>query len=355
MKQTSAEYLTHACQRSLILALLGWSLFATVWEVPALARSRTGPVIPMATPPGIKPQSLPQGDTRGSSPLSVDTATNTRDYMHYEPYNTFPREMDLWSLEKTRFVRSIPVISPDRSEFVYTEVLFVPNIRQTIGKLYRVPVTPAPAPPQEHLPSEDIAQAPATLPGPKVYQDRYNPERTTKQRTVLAKVGYDQVKPFDFRVLTITDWSASGRRLLFKERSGVLHVGLRVTDILVYDAEKGTVTIYPEVHRVIKNYWLTHGNQPNMESLVWEIQPLGWETDSDSNVLLKAWAYDKKEKKFLGLWRYDVDAERTTLLQLEDDPVAVAANGWMATPDPIPPTPDPSAWQRLRHPFQHQP
>ena len=356
MRSVLPQSLRIALKLSLCLGLLGCGLLERGAQYPALARSKTGPVIQMATPPGIQPQSLPQGDTRGTSALSVDTAANTRDYMHYAPYNTFPREMDLWSLEKDRFVRSIPVISPDKSAFVYTEVLFVPNIRQTIGKLYWVPVTAAPDPPQAHLPSEDIVQAPATLPGPKVYQDRYNPDRTTKQRIALAKVGYNQVKPFDFRVLTVTDWSASGRRLLFKERSGVLHVGVRVTDILVYDSEKGTVTIYPEVHRVIKNYWMTHGNQPNMESLVWEIQPLGWEPDSDSNVLLKAWAYDKKEKKFLGLWRYDVDAERTTLLQLDDDPVAVAANGWIATPDPIPPEPDPSAWrQRLRHPFQRNP
>jgi hypothetical protein len=318
------------------------------------ARPQSGPVIQMATPPGTKPQSLPQGEKRENSPLSVDTQANTPGYMRYEPYNAFPRELDLWLLESARFIRSIPVISPDKSEFAYSEVLFVPNIRQTISKMYLVPVAAPPVKVQPHLPSEDIGHAPSVGVSPQVDQDRYNPEKTTKQRVALVKVGYNHVKPFDFRTLTVTDWSASGRRLLFKERSGVLHVGLRVTDILVYDEEKGTVTIYPEVQRVIKNYWMTRGNQPNMESLVWEIQPLGWEPTSDSNVLLKAWAYDKKEKKFLGLWRYDMDAERTTLLQLQDDPIAVAANGWIAKPIPIPPAQDPPAWKkRLRHPFQH--
>lgn len=307
----------------------------------------------MSPSPVVTPQSLPQPDERGNSPLSVDSQGNGADYMRFEPYNTFPKELDLWSLEKARFIRSAAVLNPERDAYVYSEVLFVPNIRQTISKLYLVKIPPEPVKTQPHLPSEDIATPPQPQPKPTDYQSRYDPAKTVKYRIALAQVGFEQVNPFDFKTLTIVDWNASGRRLLFKERNGTLHLGLRVTDILIYDEAKGTVTIYPEVQRIIKNYWLMHGNQPNLASLSWEIQPLGWEPMSESNILLKAWAYDQHEKKFLGLWRYDADAERTTLLQLTDDPTSVAANGWLATPIPIPPEPDRATWKtRLRHPLQ---
>jgi hypothetical protein len=189
---------------------------------------------------------------------------------------------------------------------------------------------------------------------PATYANRFDPARTIKQRHSLVSVGYNTLKRYDFKTLTIVDWSASGQRLLFKERNGALHVGLRTSNILVYDQTKGVVTVYPEIHRIITHFWTARGNLPHIDTLAWDIQPLGWEPGSDSVILLKAWAYDQKEKKFLGLWQYDVDAERTQLLQLEDTPIPVAANGWLATPIPIPKGNDSEAsWtERLRHPFQ---
>ena len=322
-------------------------------DAPPPPRGTLGEVIPMSPSPVVTPQSLPQPDERGSSPFSLNGQGEGMDYMRFEPYNTFPKELNLWSLEKARFIRSTPVLNPERDAYAYSEVLFIPNIRQTISNLYLVEMPPPPVKVQPHLPSEDIATPPQPQPKPTEYQDRYNPAKTVKYRVSLAQVGFEQVKPFNFKTLTIVDWNASGHRLLIKERSGILHLGLRVTDILIYDKTKGTVTIYPEVQRIIKNYWLTHGNQPNLADLSWEIQPLGWEPMSEGSILLKAWAYDRHEKKFLGLWRYDVDAERTTLLQLTDEPIAVAANGWQATPVPIPPPADQTNWKtRLRLPLQ---
>jgi len=339
-------------------ALLAVSLMGLISGLPAESRktAKVGPIIPMSPPPVQAPESLPQPDERGDSPLSVDTQSNGSDYMKFEPYNTFPREIDLWTLEKDRFIRSIPVLTPEKDAYAYSEVIFVPNLRQTICKMYLVKVAPPPVKAQPHRPSEDVTQPPGPPPDPKEFQERYDPAKTVQHRQALVQAGFEKVKAFDFKTLSIVDWNASGRRLLFKQRSGILHVGVRVTDILLFDEEKGTVTIYPEVQRIITNYWMTHGNQPNINKLSWEIQPLGWEPGSESLILMKAWAYDKREKKFLGLWRYDTDAERTTLVQLQDDPVAVAANGWMATPLPIPPQPDPKPTlkQRIKHPFTRQ-
>lgn len=307
----------------LILAMLGGSAYPQRIE--------------LSEPPPIKPDSEPVEIRPGfHSPVSVDAPANIPDYTKYEPYNTFPRELDLWNLEGQRFFRSPAVIAPDKSAFAYTEVTYLPDSRQTISRLYLVPAEPLPIPELEHLPSEAALQPSVPLTPPTFYLDRFNPDKTIKQRKSLLSVGFDRVKPFEFRTLTIVDWSASGKRLLFKQRSGVMHVGLRTSDILVYDQDKGTVTIYPEMHRIIETYWQDTGNLPHIRDLAWDIQPIGWESDSDASILMKAWAYDTQEKKFLGLWQYDMDANRARLVSLEDNPPAVAANGWLATPVPPP-------------------
>jgi hypothetical protein len=283
-------------------------------------------------------QSVPQVPGGGAS-LSVDAFSNTQDYMKYEPYNAFPKELDLWNLEGKKLVRSEVVVSPDRQRFAYSEVIFMPSSRQTISKVYLVNVPPLPAPRVPRLPSEQATNPDPPIPA-STYYDRFDPTKHFKDRKMLSAVGFSKVVPFGFQTLTVVDWSSNGQRLLFKQRTGVLHLGLRVSDIWVADQNKGNSTIYPAIHRVIKNYWKVHGNLPHIDELAWDIQPLGWEANSDRNILIKAWAYDKDDKKFLGLWRYDLEAGRTMLLSEQDESVSVAANGWTATPIPLP---EPSA------------
>lgn len=341
--------------------VLFWACLAVLISsgVSALAEEKAAkPTQPIELnpPPVVNPETKPVYLMPGkNAPLSPDNPANVADYMRYEPYNLFPREIDLWNLEGKRLIQSPPVVSPDKSAFVYTEILFLPDDRQTIAKLYWVPVQPLPQPPLERLPSEKAQNPPPPPIDFAAYAARFDPRKTTRIRKPVADVGFNKVSRFNFRTLTITDWSASGNRLLFKERSGILHLGLRTTNILIYDQERGTVTIYPEVQRVIKYYWTQKGNLPHIDKLAWDIQPLGWEPDSDEVVLLKAWAYDKQEKKFLGLWSYNVVDERTQLLSLSDDSPAVAANGWL--PNPMPPPPEKNDKvtfkERLRHPFSY--
>jgi hypothetical protein len=328
------------------------------WLALGWVEAAKKPVTPIQVTPSpvMAPETQPvYGVPANNAPLSVDSPANIPDYVRYEPYNTFPRELDLWNLEGRRLIQSPPVVAPDKSAFVYTEVMFTPDDRQTYSKLFWVPVTPLPQPPLERLPSE-AAQAKPEPPVPfSTYAARFDPRKTTRIRKAIADVGFHRVSRFDFRTLTVVDWSYTGNRLLFKERSGVLHLGVRTTNILIYDQAKGTVTIYPEVQRIIQHYWTQHGNLGHIEKLSWDIQPLGWAPNSDDVVLMKAWAYDLKEKKFLGLWRYDVSSERTQLLSLSDTAPAVAANGWL--PSPVPPPPEAaqkrSLKERIRHPFSY--
>ena len=278
------------------------------------------------------------------SPLSLQGQASQRqaayiqDYVRFSPWNTAEntwqtKELDLWNLEGKKFVRSPAVVSPDQSQMAYSEVMFMPKNRQTYAKLYIVPVAPlqnqTPA-----LPSE--GEPPSQLPSPYELQSRYDPNKTLQQRQLVLGVGHDKTLDYDFRTLTIVDWSANGQRLLFKQKSGKLHVGLRTSDLLVYDPQRGAVTIYPEIKRIVENYWATQGNYSHIENIAWDIYPMGWEEGSDSAVLFKAWAFDHNEKKFLGLWRYDVNAERANLVTLTDQFIPVAANGMAAELEYVP-------------------
>jgi len=281
----------------------------------------------------IPEDSASSSELPGQEMIAPPTARSGQK-MSYKPYNTFSRELDLWNLEGRRFIRSPMVLSPDMHFFAYSEVIFSPSNRQTMSRLYRVPVQSLP--PIEAQKVEGRTEKPW-------FVARMDPDKTLQRRESLLQVGYNKNVPFDFKTLTIVDWSASGQRLLVKQKSGVLHEGLRTSDIFVYDQKKGSVTIFPEVRRAIAFYWRTEGNMPNISRLNWELYPLGWEAGSDSRVIFKAWALDSTDRKFLGVWRYDIDQLGLDRLSLEDMAVQVAANGWLAVPPlPAPPPPPPT-------------
>lgn len=311
--------------------------------------------------PPILPDTLPvPGRNAATVAAPPSKGAQAPGSLRYELYNTFPRELDIWDLEGKRFIRGPAVIAPDRSAFVYSEVIFTPYNRQTLSRLYRVitvpkekivpeePLSPGTAPASAEGTSSNSdahdkesgdneeADLPPVDPLPRTEAERFDPEKNLQRREVLLEVGYGKIRRFDFRTLTVVDWSVTGRRLLVKEKSGLLHIGLRTSDIVICDQQTGTVAIYPEVRRIIQYYWRTKGNLPNINRLNWELTPLGWEPGSDSVVLMKAWALDSREKKFLGVWRYDVDAERAELITLQNEPVPVAANGWLGAPLPDP-------------------
>jgi hypothetical protein len=284
----------------------------------------------VAFPESVMPDLLPI-NTRQQSALSVDNPASQNDYMTYQPYNTFPQEIDLWELEKKRLIYSIPVLSPDKSQFVYSEISFLPSLRQTYSRLYVVPTPPLPLYPAR-LPSEPLPPVIQL----SAYHNRFSPLATMQTRQLVTQTGTHYSDRFGFKTLTVVDWSASGQKILIRERSGMLHLGLRTSNIVVYDEQTGVTTIYPEVHRVISYYWKTKKNLENLPQLSFDIVPLGWQANSNTVVLLKAWVYEQDKKQFLGIWQYDIAEERTWLLQLEDTTVEVAANGWMAQPVEMP-------------------
>lgn len=317
----------------------------------------------MAFSQPVRIQPVPQSQTP-PSPLSIDSKTEPPpEYIKYTPYNDGYLELDLWRIEERKFFRSRPVLSPDKREMAYSEVTYMPNHRQTFTRLFLVRL---PEPETTSTPTDrDLVAMPLTKKEQKerekaekkakkrqkddpvaeeekareVVDKRYNPNLYLKTRQELLEIGADKSVGFSFETLTVVDWSASGDRLLFKRKSGILYVGLKTTDILVYDRIKGAVTIYPEIQRALDYYWEGAGGMTNLPNLAWDIVPLGWLRQSDSIVVFKGWAYekpvnDKPGKKFLGTWHYNIEAERAELISLEDQVVPVAANGLLAEPDP---------------------
>lgn len=269
----------------------------------------------------------------------ADTPAST---VVYTPYNRSDRgELNLWNLEEQRFFRSPVVLSPDKTRMAYTDITFMPYTRQTTAALFIVPLSPPPPDPTTGVlltpEGEPVPDAVRQQQYAQAMAARVNPARNLKNRQKLYSTGEDRTRRFSFRTLTVVDWSASGRRLLVKQRQGKLHVGLRTSDIVIYDTVTGISRPLSEIHRIIRYQWLQKNVIPDLDRLSWEIEPLGWAPGSDSVIVLKAWAMDAKEKMFLGCWRYDVDGERTELVSLVDEPLPVAANGLLVQPLPEPP------------------
>lgn len=310
----------------------------------------------------VKPDAAPA--KQPGIPTGKESGEKEPDYIKYEAYNTGDVEIDLTRLEIDRFVRSQPAVSPDRQSMAYTEVLFTSNTNQVFSRLYVVPVQPlilqtletplAPLTPPPDASSQKISSGNAlashfhskqrrlqgvksriksAFPSLDTYTARYDPNKTLADRILIHVVGQDRTHDLEFKTLTVVDWSASGQRLLVKQKNGILHYGLQTSDVLVYDQAMGTVVVYPEIKRIIAYYWNDKKIVPPLDSADWDLIPLGWQPGSDSQILIKAWAYTPHEKKFLGLWQYNIDAKRMELLTLQNQTIQVASNGWRVQPD----------------------
>ncbi|MDX2084180.1 MAG: hypothetical protein SFZ03_02180 [Candidatus Melainabacteria bacterium] len=328
--------------------------------------------------------------------------------VRFSLYNNGRQELDLWNLEARRFIRSPVVVSPRCDAMVYSEVFFTAHNRQTYSRLYWVDIPQGPVPGarsdvysfpvdpyQKRLqqsqqvvlpnarstekaattkPTETIAkttidleaepplgrnEAPPLKPDDRVYTTFLDPDLTLQLRQQLSGVGEARSHHSAFNTLTVVDWSASGQRLLFKEKSGALHIGLRTSDILIFDRQRGTVSIYPDVRRAIayqvERY---HPATPTLKPYEFEIQPLGWEANSDSRLLIQAWQlFPPRQddappaKTFLGVWVYDIDQRRLQLFNTHPDTATVVSNGRVPQLSPPPPAPKPSKARRWYRPL----
>ena len=207
----------------------------------------------------------------------------------------------------------------------YAEVTYLPSNRQTMAQLFWVPLG---------------GNTPLTAASAQ-------PQHTQALRQLALTVGLNPPRYFGFETLTPVDFSADGQRLLLLRQVGVQYTGLRCSDVLVWQqggSPQGT-TLYANLLAALKHYWLPR-LQTRRETTVpwqaWDIEPLGWEAGSSTQVLWRAWAYHRQSaggdgssglsRSSLGLWRYNVATQTPTLLQEEGGQVPtglVGQHGWL--------------------------
>jgi hypothetical protein len=257
--------------------------------------------------------------------------------LQFKPYNSPAGfiEQDLWWIEEEYLRRTHPLIAPDFSGYVYGEVLFLPDVRQTFSTLYWVPLPKGP------FVRSSMDLTPPTVQhskDPRTYLSYFDEQAMLQRRSALLKVNQGEPKNFSFETLTPVDWSSNSQRLLFKRRAGLLYTGLRASDVLVWDAKKGSISLYQELTRALAYHFITLGKgqsmNPRIANMAWDVEPLGWKEGSNDVFYWRAWAYTNYPEKTrypLGLWSYHVGLEESRLLDVDEFriPSDVAQNGFV--------------------------
>lgn len=288
-------------------------LSSLLWVGHSVALAETPPPSPLAYPAPLAaylPSTRPAG-----LPVTLQA----------QPYNNGQRELNLWRIEATKFVRSPAVLTPQADALAYTEAVYLAGTRQVSGTLYFNPLAGG---------VEALALS-APL-GSKAVLGGLDPNRLLQQRITWWRVGDERAQPFAFSTLTVVDWSANGQRLLVKRKHGVQYTGLRPTEVAVVERTTGKITVYGELLRAVQA-WVA--NQPGqaantLKLRAWDLEPLGWLPQSTTEFYVRAWAFSQNAPpEFLGLWRFDTQARLPSLVSSNKATVPiVAANGWWVDP-----------------------
>lgn len=291
--------------------------FALLWVGYGVGFAASPPPSPLAYPAPLAAY-LPTARPAGL-PINIQA----------QPYNNGQRELNLWRIEATKFVRSPAVLSPQADALAYTEAVYLPGTRQVSGALYFNALAGG----------VDALALSAPL-GSQAVLGGLDPNRLLQQRITWWRVGDERAQAFAFSTLTVVDWSANGQRLLVKRKHGVQYTGLRPTDVAVVERATGKITVYGEILRAVQA-WVA--NQPGqaantLKLRAWDLEPLGWLPQSTTEFYVRAWAFSQNAPpEFLGLWRFDTQARLPSLISSNKATVPiVAANGWWIDPAQTP-------------------
>jgi hypothetical protein len=247
----------------------------------------------------------------------------------FKPFNTPPNHQDLnlYRIEVTHFARSTPIVAPNYSGYTYSEAIFLPESRQTIGQLFYVPLP--------------VGGLPKTVANPLQLTSLFDPNQTLKRRISIYSVGDVRPRNYAFDTLTPIDWSHDSSKLLIKRRAGVIYTGLRCSDVLVWDKTQGVLSVYAELVHALAYHWRNTENQSawdapvGVEKMAWDIEPLGWKKGDASVFYWRGWAFSQQnggERYNLGLWQYDITTQTTSLVSSNGKslPYDLASNGLQA-------------------------
>jgi hypothetical protein len=294
-----------------VLALMSLSSFCLSSEAQVLDQEAPNPLQPTILTPLNALYKLPP-------------------YVELTPFRPTNYEMNLWRIEANLFRRSPVVLSPDGAGVAYTEVTYQPGQRQVSGRLYWVPIETMPA----YRP-ELVARQPG-LANPDIWLSFLDTNRSMQLRELLWRVGDRQDERFGFQTLTVVDWSHSGQRLLVKKRTGVLYLGLKMSQPAIFDRMTGEVIQFGEIARAVNVHWRQKlkADSPVFQH-AWQLEPLGWAPLSDTEFYLEGWSYSQnKKQQYLGLWKFNLDTNRPELISESPGKVRLASNGFKVSLKP---------------------
>lgn len=214
------------------------------------------------------------------------------DIVNYN-YPAGSRELNLFGLREGGQFNLNAVASPDFSNLVYSEVYFYPDPRVTASALYIIP-----------LPA-DMSNKAAIL----------SVSTKDKNSLPIVETDYANIYPYRFNTYTPVDWNASSDKILYKEKFGMNYDQIYMTKIYLYDLSNGAIYDLNIVRKEIEDFWMAKGIF--LVDYKWDIQPLGFEAETEK-IMVKAYGYYQKERRFLGLWEVDFQGQAATLVSLEE-------------------------------------
>lgn len=284
--------------------------------------------------------------TQSNPGVAADMKAMESQFVDFKPnFPLVPGSLNLFGYERERVANSYVILSPDKTRFVISQVVYLPDNQQTASRVYLYPVGEAPTLAQVVPPEQmtNIRKEQEKYPGrppqvamkeidPYPFWARYQPEKQIAQQQLLAEAGFDSPEAYRVDILHVADWSADGERLLILHRPGIHHLGVRKTIPMVYDfayRELVRLTFLPGL--IWSDFLRQHPEMGTTAKRVWDIRPLGWHTQDPAELIVKLVLFEGQSELSAGLWRYNTQTGVLGYLGEEIPQDLVARNGWLVT------------------------
>lgn len=231
-------------------------------------------------------------------------------------YNNPPGSVEL-SLGKRLFLKrqinAQGIVSPDYSKLVYPAVYYYADSASVACDLFVIPLK------EQDNNLNRILKA-------NVAQRDAEPILSTDK--VIDSYAI-------YRTLTPVDFSADGKRLLVKLKTGSSEDGVWQTKIFVYDFDKKLSYDLSDIREAITYYWKEYEGL-NLDDKRWDIIPLGFDVNYPDRVAVQAYAYTGETPVYLGSWSIDVFGNQSRLISLKKEVVPkVSMNGLKLVKDGV--------------------
>jgi len=232
-------------------------------------------------------------------------------------YNDASGELDLNLdlLQGQHTFTSIPVVSPNFNNIIYTQVFYYPTVDQVVSKAFFAPVV---------MPDTSNENKP---PSKEDFLNSYKFKTLNNYRHEILSTESEEFERNIFRTLTVVDWSYDSNLAIIKERIGAIGKGITGTSIWVYNVAEDKIYLIDTIRKGIINYWLTEKSL-DLTRYFWDIKILGWEKDSKNRIIVNAYMYpNKNQSTFLGCWNVNIATGAVKLISLEPQEQEIERSG----------------------------